>query len=264
MWRQVAWACVAMILLAPRPAHAQTRVQVLETWPAGDEVTLHRNQDFYLRLHYSSDRAVQIWAQPYYHGQPARAGSNPSRLYPAGSGDALGWFFLFDPSARVDEVRVRAGDGSIRGTPVVVRYPVTVTGDDGSADSASPPAWVTQLGAADAAAQRAGGAGRTRTPAVAGDLALLGGFMLAMATLGLAGLAAPAWGLWRWRGGWRIAAAVPAAVMAFVVLRILAATAIDPTSHNLWPFEIVMWGGLSCAWMLVLAVARRLSGSTQA
>lgn len=47
-------------------------------------------------------------------------------------------------------------------------------------------------------------------------------------------LAAP--GLWRWRGGWRIAAA-PAMVMSFVVLRIVVDTARDPTSRNLWPFE---------------------------
>jgi hypothetical protein len=71
-------------------------------------------------------------------------------------------------------------------------------------------------------------------------------------------LAWPIWGWWRWRGGWRIAAAVPAVVMAFVVLRIVMGTAIDPTSHNLWPFEIVMWGGLSCLAMLLLGIAHKL------
>jgi hypothetical protein len=253
-----------MAVLAPHPAHAQTRVQVLETFPAGDAVTLHRNQDFYLHLHYTSDQPVHIWAQPYFQGKPAKAGSNPSRVHPAGSGDALGWFFLFDPGTQVDEVRIRAGDGSIHGTPVVARYPVEVSGDDSPADTASPPGWVAQLGAADAAAQRADQRQRANAPISAGAMALFSGFMLAIAMLGLIGLAAPAWGLWRWRGGWRIAAAVPAAAMAFVVLRIVTATAIDPTSHNLWPFEILVWGGLSCLWMLVLAMARRLARGAQA
>ena len=78
---------------------------------------------------------------------------------------------------------------------------------------------------------------------------------------GLVGFAAPAWGLWRWRGGWRIAAAVPAAVMAVVVLRIAAGTAIDPTSHNLWPFEVLQAGALSLLVMLALWIARKAMGA---
>jgi hypothetical protein len=102
------------------------------------------------------------------------------------------------------------------------------------------------------------------TPMTAADVTLFGGFMLAMVVLGLIGIAWPLWGLWRWRGGWRMGAAIPAAVMAFVVLRILLGTAIDPTSHNLWPFEIVMWGALSCGCMLVLGIAHKLSAAKRA
>jgi hypothetical protein len=75
----------------------------------------------------------------------------------------------------------------------------------------------------------------------------------------LVGAGAPFWGLWKWRGGWRIAAAVPALVMAFVVGRIVVDTAIDPTSHNLWPFEILMWGGASAVFMGALALFRWLA-----
>lgn len=45
--------------------------------------------------------------------------------------------------------------------------------------------------------------------------------------------------------------------MAFVLLRLQIDTARDPTSHNLWPFEIVMWGAFSCAWMLMLGFAHK-------
>src|SRR3546814_9045893 len=51
---------------------------------------------------------------------------------------------------------------------------------------------------------------------------------------------------------------VPAALMAFVVLRIMVGVAIDPTSHNLWPFEILMAGGLASVLVLALWLVRKL------
>jgi hypothetical protein len=95
-------------------------------------------------------------------------------------------------------------------------------------------------------------------PVTTGDRVFFSGFMLTMLALLVGSLALPAWGLWRWRGGWRAAAAVPFAVMAFVVLRIVVDTARDPTSHNLWPFEILMWGGACVAFMLALKFTRRV------
>lgn len=243
-------ACVIVALLALHPAHAETRVQVLGTWPAGEMVTLHGRQTFYLHLHYSSDKPVHIWARPYFEGKPADADSNPSPTYPAGSGEALGWFFLNDPGAQVDEVRINAGDGSIKDTPVVATYPVSVTGGDEPAQTSSPPAWVSALRATEVGAPDY----KPMTPPMsAGDTALVYGFLLAMLALGILGFCWPLWGLWRWRGGWRIAAAVPVAVMAFVVLRLFA--------HNLWPLELMMWGGFSCLWMLIVGLVHKLSGT---
>jgi hypothetical protein len=62
----------------------------------------------------------------------------------------------------------------------------------------------------------------------------------------------------RWRGLWRGAAATIVAVMAFVVLRIVFDVARDPTSHNLWPFEILMAGALSVVAASVLMLLRRM------
>ena len=259
-----ALACMTLAVLVVHPAQATTNVEVQGTWPAGDSITLGRNQNFYLHLHYTSDQPVQIWARPYFHGKPANAGSNPSRVYPAGSGEALGWFFLFDPGTQVDEVRISAGDGSYNRTPVVATWRVSITGGDAPAQGAAQPAWVASLNAADEAASRADYEKAMNTPPSAGDIALFNGFMLAMISLGLIGLGGPAWGLWRWRGAWRIIAAVPAVIMAFVLLRLFIDTARDPTSHNLWPFEIVMWGGFSCLWMLVAGLVRKLSGIRRA
>lgn len=257
-------ACVAVAMLMLQPAHAATQVQVLETWPAGNGITLGRNQNFYLHLRYTSDQPVQIWAQPYFQGKPAKAGSNPSRVYPAGSGDALGWFFLFDPGAQVDAVQISAGDGSRNRTPVVATYPVSITAGNEPAEAAAQPAWVTGLRATDQATSRAAYEKAMDTPASAGDTALFNGFMLTMIGICVLAFAGPAWGLWRWRGAWRIGAAIPAAVMAFVVLRICIDTARDPTSHNLWPFEIVMWGGLACGCTLLLGLAHKLFAAGRA
>lgn len=251
---------LAIASLTVSLADAATTVRVVGTWPAGESVTLHPRQTFYLHLRYTSDEPVQIWAEPYFQGEPAHAGSNPSRIYPSGTGEALGWFFL-DPGARADEVRISAGDGSVKGTPVVTTYPVSVARADAPAQTPPPPAWVTRLRAADKAAQDAAYQKAMNQPITAGETLFFTGFMLSMAALGIFGLVGPAWGVWRWRGGWRIAAALPAALMAFVVLRLIVGTALDPTSHNLWPFEILMAGAASSVFMIVLLIARKISGA---
>jgi hypothetical protein len=251
------------LLGAGGAARADTSVQVVSTDPSGDVVALGTHQNFYLHLEYQSDRPVQIWARPYFRGSVVQAGSNPSRVYPAGSGEALGWFFLFEPDARVDEVRISAGDGTRAGTPVVAVHPVQVLGTDGTLARNEKPEWVTRLSALDAEAQDADYERRMNAPVSDGDRLLMGGFMLAMLAVGLLGFVAPAWGLWRWRGGWRIAAALPAALMTFVVLRIVVEVSFDPTSHNLWPFEILMTGALSVALMLVAVAARKLAGANR-
>jgi hypothetical protein len=91
----------------------------------------------------------------------------------------------------------------------------------------------------------------------------MSGFMLLMLALLVASVAAPLWGLWKWRGGWRVLAATPLALMSFIVGRIVVDVARDPTSHNLWPFEILMFGAASVGVMLVLAFVRRLTGAAR-
>ena len=241
-------------------ARAETTVQVVATDPPGDAVTLGHNQNFYLHLRYHADQPVQIWARPYFRGRDVQAGSNPSRTYPAGNGEALGWFFLFKPGTQVDEVRISAGDGTLAGTSVIAVYPVQLIGDDRPAAANEKPDWVNRLSAIDAAAQKADYERRMNTPVSGADRFLLGGFMLGVLAVGVLGVVAPAWGVWRWRGGWRITAALPVVLMALVVLRILVGVAVDPTSHNLWPFEILITGAVGVAIMLAAVAARRLVG----
>jgi hypothetical protein len=251
---------LAMLLGPSRRAAADTAVRVLETWPSGDDVTLGRNQNFYLRLAYDTDQPVGIWVTPYFHGKRVAVGSSPSQTY-SGSGEALGWFFFMQPGDEVDEIRVIAGDGTTRNTPVVATWSGHVVAGSAATAVQPQPPWVTELGARAKAAQDEAYRARMNQPVSRGDVAWFGGFMLAMLALGVLGFAAPAWGVWRWKGGWRLATAVPAAMMAFVVLRIVLGVARDPTSHNLWPFEILQAGALSVVAMAVLALARRLTGA---
>jgi hypothetical protein len=240
-------------------AHAGTTVRVVETWPPGDNVMLGRNQNFYLRLAYDTDKPVGIWVAPYFHGKRVNVGSSPSQTY-SGSGETFGWFFFMQPGQEVDEIRVTAGDGSMDNTPVVATWSGHVVGSSEAANPQAQPAWIADMSARVKAAQDQAYRARMSKPISAGDIALFSGFMLLVVALGLFGITAPAWGMWRWHGGWRLAAAVPAAMMAFIVLRIMVDVGRDPTSHNLWPFEILQVGALSVVVMAVLWVARKLSG----
>lgn len=242
-------------------ALALTQVHVIETWPPGAQVQLASRQSFYLRLAYDTDVPVHLWVRPFWHGAPADAGVNTSRAY-SGRGEALAWFFFLKPDAQVDEVRITAGDGSPAGTHEVAVWRGLVSAG-GTTPPAAEPDWLTEMQAQEKVAQRQEQLQR-RPPRAAASDALWGmAFTLAVSGMFVLGVGAPAWGLWRWRGGWRLAAAVPAVLMAFVVLRIVVGVARDPTSHNLWPFEILMAGALCVVLMAVLALVRRFRGDRQ-
>jgi hypothetical protein len=85
--------------------------------------------------------------------------------------------------------------------------------------------------------------------------------MIVVLVLGVGGLVMPVRAVLRWRGGWRVAAGMPAALMGFVIVRLIVGVGIDPTSHNLWPFEILIVGLLSSIIMVVLTLARRATGA---
>jgi hypothetical protein len=258
-------ALLALVLaLAAASAAAELRVRVVATDPPAAAATLGRFEPFYVRIQFDADEPVSLWARPYRNGKPVDRGArtNPSAKH-TGSGYALGWV-EFTEAAEVDEIRIRAGGGNPYREWVVASYPVKLAWTGQAPATRTHEPWVGELKRqADAAFKQAQREQASR-PVSAGDTALMSGFMLAILGLLVGGLAAPAWAMWKWRGGWRGAAAVPAAIMAFVVLRIVVDTARDPTSHNLWPFELLMWGAASVAIVGVLALARRLLRATGA
>jgi hypothetical protein len=253
-------ALVAAWLL-PSALRAETRVQIDEMYPAGGS-TLAPNQSFYVRLAYMSDEAVNLWARPYFRGDEVRdAASNSSEKF-TGSGEALGWFALTN-AGEVDEVRVRAGGGTPYREWVVASVPVTLHWASGaSAPALAPPPWVAGLQSTTAARSAGRAKEAASKPVPATDVVVFNGFMLTMIVVGLAGIIVPLWSFWKWRGIWRIAAGIPVAVVIVVLLRIVFDTSRDPTSHNLWPFEVLMWSAMALVAVWVLKMARKFVGET--
>jgi hypothetical protein len=258
-------AALAMLSLAALaavpPASAETRIEVLGTEPAGRTVTLGSGQTFYLRIAYATDTPVRIWARPYLEGREVNAGTNPSRLH-EGEGEALAWlFFLGEPGQQIDEIRISAGDGSHAGTRELLRLPVRITaGTNAATPAAAEPAWLAQLKAEEERLQRADYERRVNEPLSAGDELFAAGFMLVVLAVGIGGIALPVRAVRRWQGGWRFAAALPALWVGVIVLRIVFGTTLDPTSHNLWPFEILQASVASLVLIAALMLGRRILG----
>jgi len=260
MSQRVLRAALLCLGVAATAARAETVVEVLEADPAGSEVTLGGGQNYHLRLRYSTDAPTQIWVHPLLRGEPVAAGTSPSRVY-TGTGEALAWFFLMRPGLEVDAVRIDAGDGTRAGTHPVATWPVHVVSSAEPAAERPLPAWVDALRQRDETAQRAARKAAAATPPSAGDTLIFTGFLFAMLALGVLGVVAPVWAVARFAGLWKLAAALPLAGMAFVILRIIVDTRRDPTSHNLWPFEILMAGVASIGAVFSLAIVRRATAA---
>lgn len=255
------FSLAALALAVTSAAHAESSASIVETQPAGD-ATLGRQESFWVRIEYNTNEAISLWARPYRSGsQVMEAMLNASLAY-TGSGEALGWFALTEPSD-VDEVRIFAGGGKPYREWEVARQSVRLRWTDERPPADLRAAWVTDLLAIEKARYQEDAQRRANEPVSAGDLALFNGFMLAVLGLLIAGVGVPLWSVWKWRGGWRIAAAVPVVVILFVVLRIVIDTARDPTSHNLWPFEILQFGIVALVIVGGLKLARRFMGVHQ-
>lgn len=240
------------------------RARVVATDPesrggaVGGAVVLGRSEQFFVKIAYESDRPVRIWARPFFRGTEVGTMSNASIPH-EGKGEALGWFSFIDPG-EVDEIRILVGGASGRGEEVS-RYRVRITGSNNPAATRSRAAWVDALLKAEKEFHHSEAARRRAEPESPSSQFWFSGLMLGVLALMAGGVFAPFWYAWKWRGGWRVAAAIPAAVMVFIVARIVVDGVRDPTSHNLWPLEILLWAVASLGVLGVLKLARRIVGA---
>lgn len=252
--RTIILGLVAWLLCALAPAQAQTTVKLLGTFPEGGDIAVPTGETVYVRVAYDAPKPIRIWVRPYYQGKEVSAGSGPSLLY-RGQGELLGFFFLTRPG-HVDELRVTAGDGSVGGTPEIARWPIRVSTYSNAPPVPPAPAWLVRLRDAHNQAMHEQMQSNAGAPPSAADIGLFGGFMLVFFAMAIAGLAWPAWATWRWRGKWRWWAAATLAVYVVHLLQIGFDVARDPTSHNLLPFELILFGGGCVLAMAAFATLR--------
>ena len=63
----------------------------------------------------------------------------------------------------------------------------------------------------------------------------------------------------RWAGAWRLAAGLPLLGWAIWAGNFARDVTRDPTSHNLFPFEVLIGAGMALLYLGGLAVLRRLT-----
>jgi len=77
------------------------------------------------------------------------------------------------------------------------------------------------------------------------------GLFLMLLTLGIGSIMFSAW-----KGVWRVLGLLAPLSVLGVVLKIVIGITIDPTSNNLWPFDIVIVSGLAGIYLALLGLMK--------
>jgi len=82
--------------------------------------------------------------------------------------------------------------------------------------------------------------------------------LIGIAVLGLPLLAIvlPILAMRRWQGAWRLLAGLTMVPLIYDLFRIVTGLAADPTSHNLFPLEMVLWSAPGLFLLLLLWLIR--------
>ena len=81
-------------------------------------------------------------------------------------------------------------------------------------------------------------------------------FMLGVLVLLLLFVVAEIWALVRWTGTWRAAAVACGLAVCLALGRIALDIRANPASHNMWPFEVIIWSGLGLVLLGGVGVVR--------
>lgn len=73
------------------------------------------------------------------------------------------------------------------------------------------------------------------------------GFFLMLLALGISAITFSSWS-----GAWRVLGMLAPFSVIGIVLKIVIGIAIDPSSNNLWPFDIVVVSGLASIYLVLL------------
>lgn len=265
MTKTLAPAILAMALTIP--ANAQTgappRVtfQLVETDPPSPAI-LHNNDHVYVRVQYETTAPMRIEMQLFDHGARAtKQHTNGAVLLQPGQSETLAWFAFPGPGS-VDSIRLSA---RVNDRNIATSQDLTVNyvwdGQPSSGENRA--SWVGPLLAQDEQRQQAAFAQMEQQVGSGGYGGAFG--MLAVSLVGIAALGAlaagfgwPLWGVIRWEGAWRAAAAVPLAAIVLWGMKDAYDLTIDRTSHNLLPFEFVIAGCAIVPYMVVVTLVRHV------
>jgi len=246
-------AAIALLMLSSVLTHGaalgEVRLQVLETFPASP-ATLGHWEHYYLRIGYVSDQPIRVLVDPLQGGAPVPGMSGGAPVNAAGSGETLYWISYTKP-ARVDRLVVYAQDEKWRGRLARLELPVQLawTGEKSAAPQALPD-WVQRMSTEREARDKLASEARINAP-------VGWGWTLAVSAMGWS---IPAYFilqivlLWRWRGGWRLAAALPALPMAGFLAHAVYAYL---RGSNLFPVFLLFLSPVALAYLLALLGVRK-------
>jgi hypothetical protein len=238
----------ALLGLAPAPAGAEVRLEVVETDP-GSPATLGHWHRFNVRIRYESDQPIRVHGQAYHQGKQVTWATSGSAVHPPGVGEAMFWFAFTTP-AQVDRLVLRAypARGATPLTEAAIDVELLWTGEQMPAPVPAP--WVQQMDAEEARRQKEAYQAYMSQPTPPWQVALF----FALAWSPVAYLVVQIVALRRFRGGWRAAAAAPvlpmSGVLAYTVLAFQAGS-------NLFPLVLIFTSPVALLYLLAVAGLRR-------
>jgi heme A synthase len=69
--------------------------------------------------------------------------------------------------------------------------------------------------------------------------------------------------VWRAKGLWKLVATLPILCAFIVGLNIVLGISRDPTSHNLWPLEVILWSGVGIIFSIAFIVFQKVFSPTK-
>ena len=254
MGRSARWWCVlaTLLVLSSSPsAGAEVRIQVLDTDPPSP-ATLGHWEPFHVRIGYDSDRTIRVRGDAFFQGKRVTSISSGSPRYEPGTGEAYVWLAYTD-AARVDKVGITVEDEITHEPLAAGEIPVDLTWT-GIKQPAAPrphPDWVERLRAENERRSKAEMAAYRNRPTPWWEEALF--FAVAWSVPGYLVLQVVL--LRRYRGGWRVAAAVPAGPMTGVLIYTVYAF---QAGSNLFPLVLIFTSPFALLYLIGVIVVRHV------
>jgi hypothetical protein len=241
---------LALFLVLPAvTASASVSVQILETDPSSP-ATLGHWERYDVRVGYDTDRPIRIRGEAFFEGKRVTSITGGSPRYESGRGEALFWFAFTTP-ARADTILMWAEDERTRQSLARAELSVdlTWTGRAGAA-SRPRPAWVDRLQAERDRRSKEELDAHMNRPTPWWETLLFFAAVWSIPTYFIVQIVA----LWRLRGGWRVAAAIPAGPAALVLAHAIVAYS---AGSNLFPLWMIFTCPPALIYLLIVLVSRR-------